>query len=627
MKKITTSLASLFLCAAVFGQTGMNKHLLQPKKAVSKTPYSVGNVIAPAGAIHTNPSAQATIWSDDFSVPANWTINTPTGSGTAKDWMIGTTGATGAFKLPKIKSTTAANGFATFDSDLNCSASQIADLTNATAISCTGHPYVNLNFQQEYRRFYDSTFVFVSNDNVNWTKYVVNAALAVNASTANPDYQKIDITAVAGNKATVWVRFEFYSPSTLGSAAGCGYSWMIDDVSLTDMPANDIGIDKAFADFGFMGGGFYTQTPITQITPMTFRASISNQGYATQTGNKLSVSINNGASNVYNQMGTPSLKTLAYGTKDTLFDTLVAFTPPSVNATYTCRWNASQTQTENAADTLNNSWVKTFAVTDTVFARDKGTSNGTIGSVNYTNGEADGSMIGNLFLMNAPGTVSSISAFIDTATGIGTTYQFVLLRIDSAGAFNQIATSKTVNVNTKAGLGKWITLGIATPVVTGNYLAAVLATGQIAGTTTTSPIGVMIGQDKTTEQPKSTSFVYTAGATPATWGYISLLPMIRMNILKGPAGINEQSTELALASAFPNPANSTIAISYTLSQVSDVVIEIHDITGKKMDSFKESAASGKRSMNVNLGAYAAGTYFYSVTSNHAKLNGKFVVTK
>jgi hypothetical protein len=296
-------------------------------------------------------------------------------------------------------------------------------------------------------------------------------------------------------------------------------------------------------------------------------------------------------------------------------------------ASYTCRWHASQTQTENAADTANNSIVKTFAVTDTVFARDKGTSNGTIGTVNYTNGDADGSMIGNLFLMNAAGTVSSISAFIDTATGIGTSYQFELLRYDSAGNFNQVSTTKSVSVNSKAGLGKWITLGLGTPVIPGNYLAAVIATGQIAGSTTQNPVGVMIGEDKTTEQPRSTSFVYTAGASPATWGYVTLLPMIRMNILKGPAGINEHSNELTLASAFPNPANSTIAISYTLSQVSDAVIVIHDITGKVINTFKESAVSGTRTLNVDLNAYAAGTYFYSVTSKHATLNGKFVVTK
>jgi hypothetical protein len=635
MRKITSSVAAIFLFTGMFAQT-VHKALPTLKAApMKKLTYEEQLRETPVTAQRSgNPSTLAAFWSDDFSVPAHWTMNSPSGApgvggGTSNLWKIDNVGPVGKFKLAPVNSTTKTNGFATFDSDFNCSTNEIADITNSTPISCTGHSKIFLEFQQYYRRFYDSTFVFVSNNNTSWTRYVVNSSLAPNISTANPDIPKIDISAVAGNQATVWVRFEFYSPSSLGASAGCGYSWMIDDVALVDMPANDIGIDRAFVDMAFKDGGYYTKTPVSQILPMNFRAAISNQGVAPQTASRLTVGISNGTSTVYNQTGAPAANAMNYASRDTLLDTL-SFTPASVTAHYTCRFEVNQSQTELPSDTMNNSLVKTFDITDTAFARDNGVSGGTTSPVNYVNGDADGSMIGNIFLLMNGATVSSISAFVDTSTAVGTTFQYKLLRFDSAGGINEVASSRIYSVNSKNPLGRWITMQVPLPVMAGNYLAAVAVTGQIAGTSTTYSSGVFLGDDRKTQQPRVSSLVYTAGvaggATPG-WGSIPHLPMVRLNILKGPAGISEHASNLSLAGAFPNPAAQNIAISYSLSKASDVIVAIYDLSGKQIESFQESAAAGAHTKNLDLTRYAGGTYFYSVSSGNAKLNGKFVVIK
>lgn len=194
---------------------------------------------APVTANRKAPSTPTTssvpFWTDDFSTPANWTISNQVSN--SDDWIIGTNGPAGQFAIDPIASTTATNGFALFDSDLLCSGNQIADLTTANAINCTGQSPVQLQFEQWYTRFDDSTIVFVSNDNINWTAFPVNTTILNNQSPlVNPDVVKLDITSVAGNQATVWIRFEFYSPSTFvgpGNAPGCGYAWMIDDVELS----------------------------------------------------------------------------------------------------------------------------------------------------------------------------------------------------------------------------------------------------------------------------------------------------------------------------------------------------------------------------------------------------------
>ena len=66
------------------------------------------------------------IWTNDFSVPADWTITSEAGPGA---WVIGTAIPSGQFLIAPITSTTADNGFALFDSDLDCSGNQITNLT------------------------------------------------------------------------------------------------------------------------------------------------------------------------------------------------------------------------------------------------------------------------------------------------------------------------------------------------------------------------------------------------------------------------------------------------------------------------------------------------------------------
>ena len=112
-------------------------------------------------------SNREVVWSNDFSVPADWTIANEIGSGSGADdnWVIGTNGPAGAFAIDDILSTSAANGFALFDSDLLCSTNgQIANLTTTNMIDCSAYSELVVEFEQQYRRFYDSTLVFVSNN-------------------------------------------------------------------------------------------------------------------------------------------------------------------------------------------------------------------------------------------------------------------------------------------------------------------------------------------------------------------------------------------------------------------------------------------------------------------------------
>lgn len=187
-------------------------------------------------------SQNATIWSSDFSNPSDW-VSTTDGS-LSDSWTIGTNGPSGSFAIFAIESLTANNGFALFDSDLSCSGNQIVNLTMTGSANCSELDLVELRFFEFYRRFNDSTFVFVSaNGGVDWTKFSVNSFFSTNGTSDNPQQIRIDLSSVAAHSAEVKIRFQYWSPADYEGPAnggpGCGYAWMIDDVSIGP-PANKV---------------------------------------------------------------------------------------------------------------------------------------------------------------------------------------------------------------------------------------------------------------------------------------------------------------------------------------------------------------------------------------------------
>ncbi len=253
MKKIyfTLGLGVLFLGANAqqtlkiknnFAKENHKNLMIKGKKIKnSDTQSATGN----ARNTHNVESTMATIWSDDFSSASTWTMTA--GAGTTANWTIGTTGGVGTYSLAPIASTSAANGFATFDSDNDCTGNQIANLTTVSPINLTGHASVKLKFQQNYRRDADSTRVYISTNGTTWTNFPVNEQYGANGLSTNPETVVVDISSVAGGMSTVWVRFTYYSPTAastwspnVGPDNGCGYNWMIDDVSIIDAAANDL---------------------------------------------------------------------------------------------------------------------------------------------------------------------------------------------------------------------------------------------------------------------------------------------------------------------------------------------------------------------------------------------------
>ena len=163
-----------------------------------------------------------TIWSEDFGngFPSGWTIQDVSG---ICPWAWSDDGSWGYFNTNNgasagtaISSTSASNGFLICDTDSanNVNYGQpsgsnyqyLESYFTTNSIDLTGHPAVVLEFQQFFR--YNNGVdmnVLISTNNVTWTTYNVQGNSSNNTASTNPETVKINISAVAGNSATVLV--------------------------------------------------------------------------------------------------------------------------------------------------------------------------------------------------------------------------------------------------------------------------------------------------------------------------------------------------------------------------------------------------------------------------------------
>lgn len=172
-------------------------------------------------------------YSEDFSAgfPAGWqSIDTASPAGL--NWQYTTTGSFNGATLSPT-GTSAANGYMIYDSDSagGSLGGENVDLIS-DVINCTGHPTVVLNFNEYLTHFNDTATVWVSNDGINWVEvHNSSSGLAMYASTSNPNNVNIDISSVAANEDTLYIRFNY--------KADFSYYWMIDDVQLYELPSID----------------------------------------------------------------------------------------------------------------------------------------------------------------------------------------------------------------------------------------------------------------------------------------------------------------------------------------------------------------------------------------------------
>lgn len=78
------------------------------------------------------------------------------------------------------------------------------------------------------------------------------------------------------------------------------------------------------------------------------------------------------------------------------------------------------------------------------------------------------------------------------------------------------------------------------------------------------------------------------------------------------------------ASVYPNPTNATTQLVVNLDKASDIHVEIMNTLGQVINKMDIKGNAGQHVINVDLSNENAGVYFYSITTNVGKANGKIV---
>ena len=345
----------------------------------------------------TAPVCAGGIFCEDFSggaIPAGW--STTSNAGSADIWEYSTAGPTGGFSIDPIASTTAGDGFMMFDSDALCSFDQNADL-ETPPINCGTSPGVFLEFEQYYRKFFDSTLVYVSNNaGATWDQYSLNNTMATNDATDNPELISIDISATAAFQANVIVKWTFWSPAgAYGGNEGCGYAWMIDDVLLREPPQYDANSIATLQE--------YSRVPYLQSNTIDLQVQIDNTGWDNITNVTAEVNVFDGVFTQVYSGTTNTLGAIATGTSAVLTGA-TGFAPTDTGVYYT-EYIVSITETDG--ETSNDTLYNSFIVTDTIYSKDYlSTYDGSVGLV--------GSSIIclNKFKVQSTDYINSISAYL-----------------------------------------------------------------------------------------------------------------------------------------------------------------------------------------------------------------------
>jgi hypothetical protein len=503
----------------------------------------------------------------------------------------------------------------------------VANLTTTDPIDLSSNQYVSLEFQQYYRRYFDSTFVFVSNDNVNWVKFPVNVSLNNSGYTAsNPITSRINISNVAGNQSTVWIRFQYYSPSTLHPQAGCGYAWMIDDVEITVTPQYDVELIKVYHGDIINSYQYSIVTP-QQVESVVLGATVNNLGYAQNSFNvnydiKLNgVSVNAGQFNVYQSAPNEEV-TLWHQT---------AFTPTEFGD-YTVEFTVVSSSGEDTSPD-NNVRQSQFTLSPYIY--------GAVGPIEITINRSAPSApsttpviyeMGNTYIMQetailtavvvafGPGTEASNAQRDVEAKVTIYEYDFMNGEISSELTEPVFYAIQAADVNT-GNNANYTTIILETEIALEASKAYIVTVGNAEATALTL-------QGSRGDDDNGVFLKGPFGASgDVSWFADNNKPAINLNFNPNITSVSNVKSEITNINVYPNPAIDLVRIGISLDKNTNVIINLFDINGKVIITENLRNRSGIFEHNISTSNLSDGIYTLQIITDNGVSTKKVIIAK
>jgi hypothetical protein len=570
--------------------------------------------------VRSDEKSGAIIWEEDFAGgwPSGWiTIDT---SGICP-WVYSTDGSWGNFNgnngtagADPIQSTTGTNGFLICDPDSanNVTYGQpsgsnyqyLSSYFEIPPIDCSTNASVILEFEHNYR--YNNSVsmnVLVSTDSVNWTGYDVSDGVANNTESADPALATINLSAIAANQPKVHIR--------IGWSARV-YFWMIDDMVLREGNANDLTNVSGSWVTGAEELGYY-QTPLSQLSPITFSGVYTNNGGNNVPNVSQEVTVEFGGSSVHT--GASTAATSLVGTIDSVTQA-GTFTPASGIGTYDLTWTVSSSDSTDS-DMSDNSTGSAFDVTEMVYARDNGVATGAIGNFSSNTGQTF--KIGNLF--ETFGTDEMCWLDVGVSSAAENEGQIIYAEVHrwnaTSGNFEFVETTDDY-VILNGDLGNVVSLQLLTSVAVDAGETYLVVAGHYGGTDDVRFLLCQSVEEQTVYGFRADgSLVYLSSPRA---------PIVRMNMDGCSWSVEEGN--VADLKAVPNPFNEFTTIQFELGTNANVRLEVLDMEGRIVLSENYgSLSAGSNQFRIDGSTLAAGMYNCRIVANNQVHMQQIVVTK
>ena len=619
MKKIYLCALALSVGSLSFGQQ-LNKRTFAEEKSNftlnTAQPTTVGDV-------SFNSKAPGDIlWSEDFTggLPAGWTSVDNTSNNFL--WVLdpGTANVIAEFTdVTPIASNSGGNYMLIngdgYNQPVSTGTTDLDAYFQTDAITIPAVSGVSVNFQQKFRRCCAITpspevVLAVSTDPAfasNVQEFDIIGGIAGNVQSPDPMDMSINISSVAANQTTIYLRWHIKSGTS-------HYYWMIDDIELVESVTNDIVASSASAHFF---GVEYSRIPVSQVQPMSASMIYNNIGSADQTNSNLTVTIDDGTTAT--EYSTPNT-TIASLENDTIeWDSL--WTPPAIiGETYTVTLDVMSEDSTDSTPANNTYTMNPFTVTSGIMALDDySTTPGSDGAANVPSGGTEYEA-GNQFDCTVDAPLYAIEVVTGSATPPGTFVDVVLYQNDfsvTPSTYTEVwrsasYTTTAADVNTARKFYDTPGTPIANLVSGETYTAAVHS--YIDYEFATSGLGPLPGTPTATHSRIS----HPSLANPDASSTFSLTstPMIRLDFdITTNVEIANETTEF---SVFPNPSKGIFTINLDADAAKTVNIAVKNVVGQTILN-KTVNVAGKTTETLSLTDYSKGVYFLTVDNKTVKL--------
>lgn len=562
---------------------------------------------------------------DDFSDASNWNLYTE--SGTTPQWQIvATTPANLITYMEAMASPTSANGFAALNAVqyLLPPATELpidALLEYGTALNCTAATNITLQFFMAYRAFnYDQVFLEVTNNDWAGGAGTVQYELFSTMPTNDPTIQMTifkDISAIAAGYPSVKIRFRFRELFAIDEY-GDGYGAMIDDFKVQEAWDYDQELTASYHRSGIgmymINGLDYYLIPTSQLTTINFSGITQNLGGLIQPAAKLNVDIT-GAGTFSSVSPTIDLPIYA---SDSLIcpDAFLPAAEGDYNVTFwvDCDYPEEETLNDSASLTLN--------VNPYLYSRDNGSGGSSIGNVNTNLNNP--LIIGNVMDVFGDDTIVAIDIVIANFPGnIGKEiYGQIMLFDEGSGSFTFV--DQTIDHNIiSAENGGSITIPFESPIIVSEGQTLLVLAGHYGGASE-----ARFRMAQTVEEQTVLGYIF--GATDpfflANPSAIMVRPRFGYEPIDDASIDNESNSPLHSFALYPNPAQESTTLSFTLQSTENVCLTIKDVSGQLVQEINlGTLASGQYSEIINLERMAAGMYIYTLKIDNFQHIGQFVI--